>query len=156
MNVARSYFRRVDDIKYCVITGIHGDKTSHFLWYSQNSCSEVSCTTQWDVTDVVSNTVRAPCIYSSAIRPVTFRGSGAGGHIQIITSYVQSLREVSLTVSSDPLDVFESILKRQNQLDVDQFCEEIKSVVSSPVEIDKHKFKLSSHLRRTMVSRIPK
>ena len=29
MNVVKPYFRRVNDVKYCIITGIHGDKESH-------------------------------------------------------------------------------------------------------------------------------
>ena len=94
MNVARPYFRRVDDVKYCVITDIHGDKTSHFCGAFKTAVLKPPAQHGGDVTDAAaSNTVGAPCVCSSAVRPATARDSGAVGHIQTATSYVQSLRE---------------------------------------------------------------
>ena len=144
MNVVRPYFRRVDDVKYCIITGVHGDTASHFCGALKTAVlvppAQHSGTLQTQ-----PPTPSEPRAFTRA-RPGLPPPETA--ELEVTSkpppAMCKAYAKASLEVSFDGLDVFGSMLSARISSALDQFCEEIKSVVSSPDERGKHNLKLSS------------
>ena len=135
----RSYFRRVNDVKYCIITGIHGDKTSHFC--DALKTAVLTSPAQHDETlQTPSPTPSESRVFTRA-RPSLSPSETAELEVTSKSSpaMCKAYAKVSLTVSFSALM---SSVRISSALE--KFCEEIKSVVSSQDEIVKHKLKLSS------------
>ena len=103
----RPYFGCVDDVKYCIMTGIQWEKGIKVRGAVKNRCY-VACASRW-------TTVRA-CFHTVATRPASAQEGGAESHIQQPSAMCGAGAKSSLADSCVAIEDLEGMLKRQTQL----------------------------------------
>ena len=121
MNVVRPYFRRVDDVKYCIITDVCGIKASDFCDTLQTAVLkspahhsgtlQTSSPTPWELRVFTRARSGLPPSETAELR-VTSKPPPA---------MCKAYAKVSLEVSFDGLDVFENMLSVRISSALEQF-----------------------------------